>query len=110
MLDAVATHDPDTGDLTLFVVNRDQHETAELTVDLRAFDRPLEPAEAWTLADDDRHAANTAAEPDRVTLRPTDGLVLDRARLTVPLPALSWSAIRLHRSRWNPRPARGFRA
>jgi alpha-L-arabinofuranosidase len=95
VLDAVATHDPDTGDVTLFVVNRDQHDPAELTVDLRAFGRPLEPAEAWTLADDDRHAANTAAEPDRVTLRPTGGLVLDRTRLTVPLPALSWSAIRL---------------
>jgi alpha-L-arabinofuranosidase len=94
-LDAVATHDPDTGDLTLFAVNRDQHGAAELTVNLRGFDLPLEPAEAWTLADHDRHAANTAGEPDRVTLRPIDGLVADRDKLTVALPAISWSAIRL---------------
>ena len=80
-LDAVATHDPDAGDLTLFVVNRDQHDAAELSVDLRGFDLPLEPAEAWTLADHDRHAANTAAEPDRVALRPIDGLVVDGHRL-----------------------------
>ena len=73
-LDAVATHDPDSGDLTVFAVNRDQHQAAELTVDLRAFDLPLEPAEAWTLADDDRHATNTADEPNRVTLRRIDGL------------------------------------
>ena len=94
-LDAVATHDPDSGELTVFAVNRDQHQTAELTVDLRAFDLPHEPAEAWTLADHDRHAANTAAEPNRVTLRRMNGLVVGRDTLTAALPPISWTAMRL---------------
>lgn len=94
-VDAVATHDPDTGDLTVFVVNRHQHESAQFTVDLRAFAVPVELVEAWTLADPDRHAANTAAESDRVTLRPIDDPVLGPQALTVALPAISWNAIRL---------------
>jgi alpha-N-arabinofuranosidase len=98
-LDAVATHDRETGEVTLFVVNRDQGGTHRLAVDLRAFGRAAMPGwsvvESWVLADADRHASNTAAHPDRVRLRPMTGLELDGSRLTVALPPISWSAIRL---------------
>src|SRR6478736_1554301 len=36
VLDAVATHDPETGAVALFLVNRDQSEAHEVTVDLAA--------------------------------------------------------------------------
>jgi alpha-N-arabinofuranosidase len=93
-LDAVATYDADTGDLALFAVNRAQGEPVELTVDLRALS-PQSVAEAWTLTDDDIRAVNTADAPDRVTLSPLAGVRLDASTLTVVLPAVSWSALRL---------------
>jgi alpha-N-arabinofuranosidase len=94
-VDAVATHDPDTGAVTIFAVNRDQRQHAELTVDLRAFAGVLEVAEAWTLSDSDLRATNTADQPDRVTLRPMSGLILDGGRLTLKLAPVSWQAIAL---------------
>ncbi|MFC7481004.1 alpha-L-arabinofuranosidase C-terminal domain-containing protein [Luedemannella flava] len=94
-VDAVATHDPATGDASIFVVNRDQAAPAALTVDLRAFGSSLRVAEAWILADDDLHATNTADAPDRVSLHPAEGVTVDDARLTLPLPPVSWTALRL---------------
>ena len=38
LLDAVATHDPETGAVALFLVNRDQTEAHEVTVDISALD------------------------------------------------------------------------
>lgn len=47
------------------------------------------------LADDDLHATNTADNPDRVTLHPNGGVRVDGARLTIELPPISWTALRL---------------
>lgn len=94
VVDAVATHDPDTGELCVFAVNRDQRDAVELTVDLAALG-DLRPLEHTVLADADPAATNSATDPDRVrpaTLplaAPRDG------RLTVALPALSWNLLRL---------------
>jgi alpha-N-arabinofuranosidase len=95
VVDAVATHDGETGDVVLFVVNRDQAQAVELRVDLRLFPEPLRVAEAWTLTDDDPRATNTAEEPDRVIPLRNDRALVDGATLTVVLPLVSWSAIRL---------------
>jgi alpha-N-arabinofuranosidase len=94
-IDAVATHDPSTGDVSIFAVNRDQASPASLALNLRAFGLSLRVAEAWTLADDDLHATNTADNPDRVTLHPNGGVRVDGARLTIGLPPVSWTALRL---------------
>jgi alpha-N-arabinofuranosidase len=93
-IDAVATYDADTGDVALFAVNRAQSEPVELTVDLRALS-PQSVAEAWTLTDDDIRAVNTADAPDRVTLATLADVRLDGSTLTVVLPPVSWSALRL---------------
>ena len=65
-VDAVATRD-DEG-VTVFAVNRDVEERVGLTLDPRAFPG-VARAERIVLADDDRGAANTAADPARVTPR-----------------------------------------
>jgi alpha-N-arabinofuranosidase len=96
VLDAVATHDPDTGAVTIFAVNRDQDEDARLLVDLRPIGGALRVAEAWTLTDDDLRATNTVDQPDRVTLQPLSGTTLDGHHLSVVLPPVSWNAIHLH--------------
>ncbi|GAA4591174.1 alpha-N-arabinofuranosidase [Actinoplanes octamycinicus] len=100
LVDAVATHDATTGDVTVFVVNRDVTDPVEFTVDLSAFDQPLVVADSWTLTDDDVRATNTSDTPDRVTLRPTSdistGAVTTEGRtVTLTLPRVSWTALRL---------------
>ncbi|AEV87896.1 alpha-N-arabinofuranosidase [Actinoplanes sp. SE50] len=97
LVDAVATHDPATGDVTLFVVNRSQDGPVELTVDLAAFGAGLAVGESVTLADDDVRAVNTRDDPERVTLHPTAGITVDGTTVTVPLPRVSWTALRLSR-------------
>ncbi|MEV0569473.1 alpha-N-arabinofuranosidase [Dactylosporangium sp. NPDC050588] len=95
VLDAVATHNPGTGDVAVFVVNRHQTESLNLSVALGGFGAPLRVAEAWTLADDDPTAANTAEHPDRVVPKPTPDAEVTAGLLKVTLPPVSWTAIRL---------------
>ncbi|MBG0560088.1 arabinosylfuranosidase ArfA [Actinoplanes aureus] len=98
VVDAVATHDPATGDVVLFAVNRDQEQPVELAVDLSGFGAGLTVAEAWTLTDDDVRAANTMDDPERVTLRPITEVSVDGDAATVVLPRISWSVVRLTRA------------
>jgi alpha-N-arabinofuranosidase len=96
-----ATHDPDTGDLAVFVVNRSRTETAELTLDVAAAvgGHPTAYAlvEHLQVHDDDTSATNTEEHPDRVTPRPGDAAVdgTDGTTLTATLPPTSWHCIRL---------------
>jgi alpha-N-arabinofuranosidase len=99
MLDAVATHDADSGDVTVFLVNRDQSQTAALTVAVASFGAGLRVAESWVLADEDLMAVNTADTPDRVVARPADDAEVRDGVLTATLPPVSWTAIRLATTR-----------
>ncbi|WP_116451638.1 alpha-N-arabinofuranosidase [Blastococcus litoris] len=94
VVDAVATHDEDTGELAVLCVNRSQTEAVELALDLRAFPG-VRLAEATVLADEDRLAANTAEAPERVRPRGHPDAVCDGERLRVVLPPVSWNAVRL---------------
>jgi alpha-N-arabinofuranosidase len=93
-LDAVATHDPETGALSLFAVNRHVSEPLELTADLRAFGE-LTVTGADRLAEPDPALVNDMANPDRVRARPVEVAQPDGGRLTVTLPPVSWTSIRL---------------
>jgi alpha-N-arabinofuranosidase len=95
LLDAVATHDPRTGDLTVFAVNRHLTDDLALTVPVAGFGDPMSVAEAWTLTDEDLYAVNTADHPDRVAPVPATGVTVDGGVLSATLPPVSWSAIRL---------------
>jgi alpha-N-arabinofuranosidase len=94
LVDAVATRD-DAG-VVLFVVNRSLDATVQLTVDTRPLSAQVAVVDCLQLADADRHASNTAAEPERVvpralTLPPPD---VD-GEIDVPLPPVSWTMVRL---------------
>ncbi|MBB2912029.1 alpha-N-arabinofuranosidase [Streptosporangium becharense] len=89
---ATATYDETTGELALFVVNRDRREPCALEVALPGELRPVEHLE---LTDDDLSAVNTAETPDRVRPRPGTGLRLRGRRASLTLPPVSWSVIRL---------------
>jgi alpha-L-arabinofuranosidase len=92
LVDAVATHDPDTGNIAVFVVNRSQTEVASITIDMTAMGE-VTLLDAKTLSDPDVYAKNTLAEPDRVGLRPNDSVVITEGVATVGLPPVSWTAL-----------------
>jgi alpha-N-arabinofuranosidase len=94
-LDAVATHDTDSGDLAVFVVNRDQASSAGLDVPLQAFGSGFTVLEAWTISDDDLTAVNTQDDPNRVEPRPTAVATVTDGTLHAELPPVSWTVIRL---------------
>jgi alpha-N-arabinofuranosidase len=94
LLDAVATHDPATGEVVVLVVNRGRAEALDLEVGLAGFGE-LSPLEAWTVGGDDPYARNTADQPDRVRPEPLDARVLTGGTLSTRLPPVSWSVIRL---------------
>ncbi|MFD1147178.1 arabinosylfuranosidase ArfA [Saccharothrix hoggarensis] len=93
VVDAVATHDPESGDTVVFVVNRHRSEPVDLRVGLAAFG-DVEVAEAWTVHDPDGSATNTESNPDRVVPKPHPATVAD-GDLTAVLPPVSWTAVRL---------------
>jgi len=94
LVDAVATHDEETGRTAVFLVNRSTDEAITVTVDIAALgDRSV--LETHTLAEDDVHAKNTLAEPERVAPRSNDSVRIEGGELTVTLPPVSWTAISL---------------
>lgn len=94
LVDAVATHDTETGRTAVFLVNRSQDEEVTVTVDVATLGA-LDVLESHTLADDDVYARNTLAEPERVAPRPNGSVRLDGGALTVTLPPVSWTALSL---------------
>lgn len=94
VVDATAVTDDESGGVTLFAVNRDQHEAVALDVDLRGYP-DLAEGEHVAICDDDPDAVNGPAQPDRVTPRRLDDVKVVDGRLQVALPALSWSMVRL---------------
>lgn len=97
LVDATATHDPESGDVAVFVVNRALDAPTTLEVDVRAFGG-LRVTEALTLANPDPYVR--AGVDDDASLAPAanDSAVLDDGRLRVALPPVSWSMVRLARA------------
>jgi alpha-N-arabinofuranosidase len=94
LVDAVATHDAETGRTALFLVNRSLDAEISVSVDVAALGE-VAVLSAETLADDDVRAANTLEQPDRVGLSPNAGVIAHDGTMTVTLPPVSWTAIEL---------------
>ena len=92
VLDAVATYDADTGQLVVFAVNRHIDAPLELQVTLSGLTEAA-IADTWCISDPDRHATNSAAEPDRVVPKPLSQVTVTPTTLRATLPPISWSAI-----------------
>lgn len=94
LVDAVATHDADSGAVTVLAVNRSLDEEVELSVDLGAFGA-LEVAEALTLAHPDHTWSATADDADSVVPRRNGSVEVGADVAGLRLPAVSWSVVRL---------------
>jgi len=94
VLDAVATHDAETGEVVVFAVNRSTSEELELAVDVRGLgDLTLVSAE--TLSNPDHEWQATADDADSVLPRANGSASVDRERVSVTLPPVSWSMLRM---------------
>jgi alpha-N-arabinofuranosidase len=93
-VDAVATHDPESGSTAIFLVNRSQDAPTTVTIDVSHLG-DVSIAETHTLADDDIYAQNTLADQNRVGLKPNETAKITDGKLTIELPAVSWTAIAL---------------
>jgi alpha-N-arabinofuranosidase len=51
--------------------------------------------ESHQLHDDDRYARNTLHDPERVRPHAVEGARVEDGVLVLPLPAISWTAVRL---------------
>jgi alpha-N-arabinofuranosidase len=95
-IDTVSTLDQETGGLTVLAVNRDQEQTLGLRAALRGLGKQYRVVEHLQIADADPDAANTEAEPDRVTPQPVrETAVNAEGELEAALPPVSWNLIRL---------------
>lgn len=92
-IEAVAVHDPGSGQLTVFAVNRVGRSLA-LEADVKGLDR-LAVTEHQVLGGTDLTTSNTAVDPGRVVPRAARGATVDGRRLVVEMPGHSWNLIRL---------------
>jgi alpha-N-arabinofuranosidase len=94
VVDAVATHDEESGDTAVFLVNRSLDEAVEFIVDVSLLG-PVALGSADSLHDADMHAANTLSNPERVKLTPNETARLVDGELRIILPPVSWTAVTL---------------
>ncbi len=94
LVDAVASHDEQTGQTAVFLVNRSLD--AEITVEIDVANLgDVVVGETHLLHDTDIHAANTLSDPERVGLVSNDSAIVADGVVTVTLPAVSWTALTL---------------
>ena len=92
LVDAVATHDHESGGTTVFAVNRSLTDAATLTIDSRALGA-VTTVSATSIFDDDIHAANTLEHPDRVAPKENDSVDVSEGAVSVTLPPCSWTVL-----------------
>jgi alpha-N-arabinofuranosidase len=94
LVDAVATHDKETGELVVFLVNRSIRDATPIDVDLRAFP-DSHVVEALELSNPDHTWQATAQDDASVLPRPLAGVEVGNGRLSASLPPVSWAMIRV---------------
>jgi alpha-N-arabinofuranosidase len=94
LVDATATWDEETGDLTVLAVNRSTTEAVDLDTVLRAFPE-ARLVQASALAADDTTLRNTEEAPDTVIPFPNPNAQVEDGHLRAQLPPVSWNAFRL---------------
>ena len=94
-VDAVATHDADSGATAIFAVHRGRDEPVELMIDVSGLGE-VEVVESHLLHDGDLSAQNTLGEPERVRPGTAQARVHDGI-LHLTLPPVSWAAVALQR-------------
>jgi alpha-L-arabinofuranosidase len=90
----LATLDPPSGQASVFLVNRAPSEPVDLGLSVAGLG-PSQLIEHVVLADEDPYARNSRASPERVMPRHVAPRPLEDGRLSVSLPPVSWTMLRL---------------
>ncbi|UUZ85423.1 alpha-N-arabinofuranosidase [Paenibacillus sp. P26] len=93
-LEAIAVHNEERGEITVFAVNRDLQNALPLQVDLRSFGG-CGLIEHIVLEHDDLKAVNTLEQPDRVKPHNRGNASITDATVEAQLSKASWNVIRL---------------
>jgi alpha-N-arabinofuranosidase len=93
-VDAVATYDDEHETTAVFLVNRAVRQQAQVVIDARAL-APPRVVECVTLTAPDVRVVNDATAPDRVRLQDNSQAAVDGGRVSVVLPPVSWTMLRL---------------
>ncbi|GBF72994.1 alpha-N-arabinofuranosidase [Paenibacillus sp. 598K] len=93
-LEAIAVHNEENEEITVFAVNRHLEASMPLSVDLRSFGG-CSLIEHIVLEHDDLKAANTEQQPDHVKPHNRGSAVVDGSSVTAELAKASWNVIRL---------------
>ncbi|TBL72492.1 alpha-N-arabinofuranosidase [Paenibacillus thalictri] len=97
MLDSVAVMDEQTGDITIFAVNRSVSDELELSVELRGFGE-YGVCERIVMRSEDSGAFNSAAQPDLIVPEQLASQRIDNNVCTATLEPMSWNVIRVRRT------------
>jgi len=97
VIDAVATFDSESGDVTIFVVNRNVTDAMPLEVDLNGFTQQghLKVVEALTMSNSNPYLKASFEDDHSMAPQPNCTAAIADNHLTVELPPVSWSMIRL---------------
>jgi Alpha-L-arabinofuranosidase len=94
-VEAVAVHNEELGEVTVFAVNRDLDNARTFEIDLRSFGS-FRVIEHIVLENDDLQAVNTAANPDRVKPHTNGNAALEQnGTIETSLGKASWNVIRI---------------
>jgi alpha-L-arabinofuranosidase len=80
------------GSMAIFLVNRSMTDNVDLEIALSPH-RRFSTAELWTIHDVENLACNTLRQPNRVTPKFTDNVVVDDDTISVNLAPVSWTLI-----------------
>ena len=94
VVDAVATHDAESGSSAVFLVNRSQDSSTQVTIDVRGLGK-VKVSSARTLSDEDFYAKNTLTDRERVGLADNESVAVDDGLVTITLPPVSWTVLAL---------------
>jgi alpha-N-arabinofuranosidase len=93
-VDVTATRDPETGAVTVFAVNRNEHDHGRLDLML-ATDEDLHVVEHLVMGGGELMATNSQDAPNRVAPRSSTQHEIAKGKLSFVLPPVSWSIVRL---------------
>ena len=93
-VDVTATRDPETGAVTIFAINRNEQDHGRLDLALQTVEE-LHVVEHLVMGGTDLMATNSQKAPDRVAPRGSSQHEIADGKLSVDLPPVSWSIVRL---------------
>lgn len=93
-VDVVATHDPETGAITVFAVNRSEDDAAALNLAITT-GQNLRIAQHLVIGGTDLQTTNSRQTPENVAPRPNSSHDSTPGEVSATLPATSWTMLRL---------------